>query len=125
LEAPEESLIAENLLAGDLDFFNLGALEISTNESLMAYSVDTNGSEKYTVKFKNLQTGELLAETITDVSPGIEWANDNKTLFYATTDVNAQGEFQYTVIQPWDAVQAFYLGSGGLADSESAPLAHP
>lgn len=86
LEAPEEILIDENLLAGDLEYFKLGDYEISTDEKMMAYSIDTNGSEIFTVHFKNLESGELLTETITGVAPELEWANDNQTLFYATLD---------------------------------------
>jgi len=82
LDAPEEILIDENTLAEGEAYFRLGLFEISPDQSILAFSIDTTGSERYTIYFKNLQTGELLADTIADVSYGLAWANDNQTVFY-------------------------------------------
>ena len=49
----------------------------------MAYAVDTAGRRIYTVYLKNLQTGEMLKDVIPNVTANMEWANDDKTLFYA------------------------------------------
>lgn len=86
MEAEEEIILDENVLAGDLDFFNLGDLEVSPNEQIAAYSTDTDGSEKYNIYFLDLETGKVSAEVISEVGPNVEWGNDNKTVFYATLD---------------------------------------
>ncbi|MFX0013677.1 MAG: S9 family peptidase [Promethearchaeota archaeon] len=91
----EELLLDENELAKDYGYFKIASFKISPNHEFLAYSVDTNGSEKYTVYIKNLKSGKLLEDRITNVaglffseigSCGLEWANDNKTVFYTTLD---------------------------------------
>jgi oligopeptidase B len=85
LEAPEEILIDANQLAEGHEFFDLGDYEVSLNHQILAYSTDTNGSEKYTLVLKDLLTGEHFPEQIHDVG-GVAWANDNATLFYTRLD---------------------------------------
>ncbi len=48
--------------------------------------MDFEGDEKYTVRVKNLDTGELLADEIPNTSSTLEWAADNATFFYTTLD---------------------------------------
>lgn len=86
LDAPEEILLDENQLAEGHDFFDLGDLEISTNERFMAYTVDLDGSERYTLRVMDLDTREHFADQIDNISGEIEWANDNATLYYVTLD---------------------------------------
>ncbi|MBA3522942.1 MAG: S9 family peptidase [Gemmatimonadales bacterium] len=83
---PEEVLLDQNPLAAGHAYFRLGAFAVSPDHRVLAYSVDTSGSESFILYFKDLATGELLAETIADVSPSIAWANDNRTLFYIVLD---------------------------------------
>lgn len=85
LEAHEEVLIDTNQLAEGHEFFDLGDYEVSSNHRILAYSTDTNGSEKYTLVLKDLSTGEHFPEQIPDVG-GVAWANDNETLFYTRID---------------------------------------
>lgn len=95
LEADEEIILDENALAKGHDFFDLGDMEISTNEQLMAYTVDTDGSEKYILYVKNLETGELAEDgLVTDIYPEVEWANDNKTIFYSVLEEPTHRPFQ-------------------------------
>ena len=86
LEADEEVILNANELAKGLDYLQVGALENSPDHKLLAYSLDTDGSEKFTIHIKNLETGELLPDTITDSYYALEWANDNRTLFYDVLD---------------------------------------
>ena len=86
LENKEEILLNVNELAKGKDFYNIGSLAISTNNQLMAYSEDTVSRRIYTIKFKNLETGEDLNDTIPNTSGGITWANDNETVFYTLKD---------------------------------------
>ena len=85
-EGPEEILLDCNQLAEGHKYFRLGAFLASPNHRLLAYSVDFEGDEKYTVRVKNLDTGELLSDEIPNTSYTIEWAADNATFFYTTLD---------------------------------------
>lgn len=86
LEAEEEILLDQNALAEGYDYFDIGAFEISTDHQLLTYSVDTTGSETFTLYVKDLNTGELLEDEIQNIYYFVEWANDNKTIFYTTLD---------------------------------------
>ena len=86
LEAAEEVILDENELAKGKEYFRLGVFEISTDHRLLAFSADTDGSETYTIRVKHLETGELLADEIPNTYYSVEWANDNRTLFYNVLD---------------------------------------
>jgi oligopeptidase B len=86
LDAKEEVLLDENELAKGQKYFRIGALSVSRDHQLLAYSTDTNGSETYVLRVKSLQTGELLPDEIKNCSESLAWANDNKTLFYGQLD---------------------------------------
>lgn len=81
-DGPEQVLLDENELAGDADFFALGAFSVSPDQRLLAYSTDFDGDEVFTLRFKNLDTGEALPDEIPGVSYGATWALDNATVFY-------------------------------------------
>jgi oligopeptidase B len=85
-DAREEVLLDQNPLAAGHAYFRLGASAVSPDHRLLAYSVDTSGSEEFTLYFKDLTTGELLAESIPNTSHGAAWANDSRTLFYTVLD---------------------------------------
>ena len=86
LPAGEEVLLDLNPLAAGHEYFRLGAFEVSPDHRLLAWSVDTSGAESFTLYVKDLASGALLGETITNVSPGVAWANDSRTLFYVVLD---------------------------------------
>lgn len=86
LEAPEEILLDANQEAEGHAFFSVGKLEISSNNRLMAFATDTVGRRFYTIRFRDLTSGEDLPDVIKDVTPSLAWANDNRTLFYAKQD---------------------------------------
>ena len=86
LDAPEEILLDCNKLAEGKDFFQLGDNEISSNNKIIAYSSDVVSRRLYDIHFKNLETGELYADSIPKTTGGMTWANDNKTLFYTLQD---------------------------------------
>ena len=68
LDAPEEVLLDENALAQGIKYFSVGVLSVSPDHRLLAYSVDTDGGEVFTLRVKNLETGEMLPDTITGTS---------------------------------------------------------
>ncbi len=86
LEAQEEVILDENELAKGHKFFSVGVLEVSPNHRYLAYSVDTTGSETYTIYVKDLQTGKLFDEKIENTYYSLAWANDNQTFFYTVLD---------------------------------------
>jgi oligopeptidase B len=86
--APEEMLLdAERMAAGET-FFRIAGCEHSPDHHYLAYAVDLNGSEYYSVNVKDLETGTLLDDRITDTQGGAVWGNDGKTLYYARLDEN-------------------------------------
>ena len=82
LSAKEEILLDENLLARGHGYSRVGLRQVSPDGKLLAYTHDTTGSEWYTVRVKDLATGKLLPDKIDSVSYGLEWAADNRTLFF-------------------------------------------
>ncbi|WP_034925580.1 S9 family peptidase [Gillisia sp. CAL575] len=86
LEAPEEILFDVNEMAKGHEYYSLGGLNVSPDNKLIAFGVDTVSRRKYTIQVKNLQTGEILKEKIKTTTGGSTWANDNKTLFYTKKD---------------------------------------
>lgn len=86
LEAEEEVLLDVNVLAEGSEYFDIGGLSISTNNNLLAYSVDNTGRRQYTLFFKDLSTGKMLKDSIEFTTGSATWANDNQTLFYTKKD---------------------------------------
>ncbi|MGY6502038.1 MAG: S9 family peptidase [Acidimicrobiales bacterium] len=87
VEAPgEQVLLDENVLAGITDYFALGAFDVSLDHRLLAYSTDHDGSEKYTLRFRDLTTGEDLPDEIPDVTYGTAWSDDASVVFYVKAD---------------------------------------
>src|ERR1700733_9766042 len=86
IDAPEEILLDANALAIGHDYYRIGALEVSPNCQWLAFCEDTVGRRQYTLRFKNLTTGELLGAAISDVESDIAWANDNRTILYVEKD---------------------------------------
>lgn len=94
LDAEEEIILNIPEMAKGEAFFAVGDYEISTNNELIAYSVDNVSRRKYTIYVKNLKTGEVYADKIENTSGSITWANDNKTIFYTKKDEQTLLPFQ-------------------------------
>ena len=86
MEASEEIILDVNELAKDHAFYQVGDIEISENEQMLAFTEDTVSRRIYTVKFKDLRTGRISEDTVENVSGGITWAADDKTIFYVRKD---------------------------------------
>jgi oligopeptidase B len=69
-------------------YFKLAACEHSPDHRYLAYAVDINGSEIFTLRVRDLDSGEDLPDAIESVSGSFEWANDSRTLFYTVLDDN-------------------------------------
>lgn len=81
-------LIDENELAGDSDYFSLGSMSISPSDELLAFSTDHDGSERYTLRIKYVESDEFLSEEIGNVTGYIVWATDSRSFLYVTLDNN-------------------------------------
>ncbi|MBA3863195.1 MAG: S9 family peptidase [Erythrobacter sp.] len=80
-------LLDENQLAEGLEYFRLGAASISQNGRFLAFSTDTSGGERYTARIKDLQTGELLPDELTNLRGGLTWvANDTALVYGPSTE---------------------------------------
>lgn len=82
----EQVLLDGNELAGDSEFFALGTFDISPDSRRLAYSTDFAGDERFTLRVKDLDTGELLPDTVEGAFYGSAWSADGSTLFYITVD---------------------------------------
>lgn len=84
--APAEILFDQPAMAKDRSFFALSDWQVSPDNRLVAYAEDTVGRRQYTLKVKDLATGQLLSDTITNAEPNIVWAGDNRTILYVAKD---------------------------------------
>ena len=91
-DAPEGESVAlildEAALATGKDYFRLGASSVSPDGTLLAYAIDDDGSERFTVRVKNLITGEHLPDTIPGTLSALIWTSDSKAFVYSLA--NAQ-----------------------------------
>ncbi len=90
--AGEQVLLDLNVLAGDSPYFALGAFDLSTPQRLLAYATDHDGSERYRLHVRDIETGEDLPDEIAEVTYGTAWAGE-RFLFYVRQDAT-QRPFQ-------------------------------
>ncbi|MEE4273235.1 MAG: S9 family peptidase [Thermoanaerobaculales bacterium] len=84
--APEEILLDVNALAEGFEYCSVKGLGVAAESDVMVYAIDTVGRRKYTLRFKDLGTGELLDDEVADVTGESAWANDGRTIFYTRQD---------------------------------------
>jgi oligopeptidase B len=82
----EQLLIDGNALAKDYAYFRIANVSHSPDHKLIAYAVDTKGSEFYTVHIIEAETGTLLDTRIADTNGSFEWASNGRTLLYVRLD---------------------------------------
>lgn len=110
LEAQPELLLDANQLAEGKSYLSIGAFSVSPDQKLLAYSVDNDGSENFTLFIKNLETGEVMPQSIPDISYSFAWANDNKTVFFTKRDkaLRPFKVFKYTVGSAANSITEIY-----------------
>lgn len=86
LEASEQVLLDQNEMARGREYFRVYAMTVSPDHRLLAFSVDTSGSEHLTLMVKDLETGKLLPDRVENIHFAVTWAADSRTLFYSRTD---------------------------------------
>lgn len=83
-DAPEEVILDVNELAGKHAYYSATGLTVSPDNNLLAFGEDTLSRRIYTIRFKNLATGEWLTDQIPNTTGDGAWANDNLTYFYTS-----------------------------------------
>lgn len=102
LEADEQIMLNVNELAEGKQFCQVVGLDVSENNRFLAFGVDTVSRRKYTIYFKDLGTGALFNDQITNTTGSITWANDNQTVYYSKKD---------STLRP-DKIYKHMLGAG-------------
>src|SRR5690606_16862861 len=82
----EQILLDGNELAGDSPYLSIGTSTVSPDGNRLAYSTDYSGDERFTLRVKDLTTGETLPDEIPGVFYGGTWSADGSTFFYTVVD---------------------------------------
>ena len=86
MDSPEEVELDCNQLADGHEYFDLGYVERSPSEEVLAYAIDFSGKELHQLRFRDLTTGEDLEDVLEGVYYGSAWAADSQTFFYVRPD---------------------------------------
>ena len=86
MDAAEQILLDVNLLAQGHKFCQVSGMDISPDDNMLAFGIDTIGRRKYTLHFKKLTSGQMLPDHISNTTGSVAWANDNRTVFYTLKD---------------------------------------
>lgn len=112
LKAKEEVLFNVNDEAEGYEFFQLGGLNVSADNKLVAFAVDTVSRRQYVTQVKHLETGVIYPDKIENTTGSSVWANDNKTLYYTKKNpVTLRGEKIFKHIlgtDPSEDVEVFH-----------------
>lgn len=92
LDAPEEILLNVNELSKGHEVYRLFQYFVSPDNEKIAFMVDTSGDRRNTLYFKNIKTGALLADQVSNCSYGGAWANDNQHFFYTLNDKTVRSD---------------------------------
>jgi oligopeptidase B len=94
LEAAEEVMLDANVEAKGHEFFNLARSQVSSGQNILAFAADTMGRNFYAIRFLDLETRKFLPDIITNVTANFEWAEDNRTVYYARQDPGTLRAYQ-------------------------------
>jgi len=108
LTAPEEVMVNGNEMGKGKGYFAISAWEVSPNDNLLAFAVDTVGRRIYDIQFKDLRTGKLLPDVVRATTPNLAWATDNQTVFYTKQDLQTLR---------WEKVYRHKLGTDPAKDA--------
>ncbi|WOD43043.1 S9 family peptidase [Hwangdonia lutea] len=84
--AKEEIMLNGPEMAKNYAYYGFGGRSVSPDNKMLAFGIDTISRRQYTIFFKNLETGELLKDKLSNTGGSAVWANDGKTVFYTTKD---------------------------------------
>ena len=86
MDAPEEIMLDQNAMAEGKGFFQVGGAVVSQDNRLLAWADDSVGRRQYTLRVKDLGSGQLLEDTVANVEANLVWADDGRTIFYIEKD---------------------------------------
>ncbi len=86
LDATEEIMLNVNELAKDKDYFAVSGMNINSDNTILAYGEDVISRRIYTIKFKNLETGEYYDDIIENTTGSVVWAEGSNVVFYTRKD---------------------------------------
>ncbi len=86
LDAAESVILDQNALAAGEEYCRVGVMRISPDHNVLAYSLDTSGSEVYTLRFKDLRSDTNLPDTVCSTYYSAEWSEDGRYVFYTVLD---------------------------------------
>jgi oligopeptidase B len=122
----EQVLLDGNLEAQGHEFFSLGAFEVSADGRRIAYGVDVDGDERFALRIKDIETGEVIDDAVREIGYGATWSLDGKYIFYTRMDeswrpyqvwrhaVGADGGTDVLVLEEPD--ERFWMGIGSSRD---------
>jgi len=108
---PPEVLLDCNERAGGQDYYSAASVEVSSGQDLLAFAEDTLGRRLYSIRIRDLKTGQLYPEVIDNTSGNLVWAADNRSLFYVRKDPQSLQEtqvFRHTLGTPASEDQLVY-----------------
>ena len=112
LESQEQIMIDVNDYGENHEFVSISGLRVSPNNKYLSFGLDTVSRRLYTIMVKDLETGEMLSDIITNSGGSAAWANNNKTFFYVQKDANtlrSQKIFRHQIGTPESAdIEVYY-----------------
>ncbi|MBL8028352.1 MAG: S9 family peptidase [Fibrobacteres bacterium] len=120
--ASEEIILDVNKIAEGKKYCVVADRAVSSDNKLMAYAVDTIGKRKHIIYIKNLETGSIYNETISNTNGKIVWGNDNKTIYYLLKDstLRASRVFRHTTGDDISADSMIYFEKDKTLDLQIA-----
>ena len=107
MSAPEEILLNQPEMAKGNSFFAVSGSAVSPDNRLLAYAEDVVGRRQYRLRVKEIATGRIVDEAVSNIEPDLVWADDNRTIFYIDKD-------PVTLLSK--RVKAHVLGTAATAD---------
>lgn len=110
-QGEEEILLNGYEMSRGYSYFDIGAYNVSPDNQLIAYSVDTVSRRQYQIFVKEIATGKMFTEVIQNTTGNMVWANDNRTIFYSMKDESLRScrIMRHEVgTDPKDDVEVFY-----------------
>ncbi len=109
MKTPEEVILDENEVAAGHRYCQVASIDISPDNHIMAYGVDTLGKRLFTIYFKNLASGRILEHKIENTTGEVAWTKDSRFVFYAYKDstLRPSAIYRHDILQPYDDVLVF------------------
>lgn len=95
LDAKPEIILDQNELAKGFEYFSVAGVAVSPNHKYLAYGIDYKGDERYTIRVKDLETNQMLEDSIPDLSGGIVWHQTSDGFFYVRLNEKFRGKDAY------------------------------